>query len=58
MMGVVNHVYTEIIRSMEHPWNKWIVSYEEWPRDQVTTMPECQYSRYFLENSTYSITFR
>ena len=39
MMGVVNHVYTEIIRSMEHPWNKWIVSYEEWPRDQVTAMP-------------------
>ena len=38
MMGVVNHVYTEIIRSMEHPWNKWIVSYEEWPRDQVTAM--------------------
>ena len=39
MMGVVNHIYTEIIRSMEHPWNKWIVSYEEWPRDQVTPMP-------------------
>ena len=52
MMGVVNHVYTEIIRSMEHPWNKWIVSYEEWPRDQVTAMPV------LLDNSTYNITFR
>ena len=35
MLGAVNHVYTEIIRSSEHRWNKWVVTYDEWPRDEV-----------------------
>ena len=35
MMGVVNREYRQIIRSPLHPYNKWLVSYQEWPRDQV-----------------------
>ena len=35
MMGVVNRDYKEIIRSKDHPWNKWLVTYEEWPKDKV-----------------------
>ena len=35
MMGLVNRlVYTEVIRSPAHPWNKWLVSYSEYPRDE------------------------
>lgn len=34
MLGVVNHIYTEIIRNEEDSWNKWFVSYDEWPRDE------------------------
>lgn len=35
MMGLVNRFHTEIIRSPDHPWSKWLVSYEELPRDEV-----------------------
>ena len=35
MMGLVNRFYTEIIRDPNHPWSKWLVSYEELPRDEV-----------------------
>ena len=35
MMGVVNREYRQIIRSHLHPYNKWVVSYQEWPRNQV-----------------------
>ena len=35
MVGIANHVYTTIIRNEEDEWNKWFVSYDEWPRDEV-----------------------
>ena len=35
MMGIANHVYTTIIRNEEDEWNKWFVSYDEWPRDEA-----------------------
>ena len=35
MVGVANHVYTSIIRNEEDEWNKWFVSYDEWPRDEA-----------------------
>ena len=38
MMGVVNREYRQIIRSHLHPYNKWVVSYQEWPRNQVLTI--------------------
>ena len=34
MLGAVNHIYTEIIRNESDSWNKWFVSYDEWPRDE------------------------
>ena len=36
MLGIANHVYTAIIRDEGDRWNKWFVSYSEWPRNEVT----------------------
>ena len=56
MMGVVNREYRQIIRSHLHPYNKWVVSYQEWPRNQVhiITRAANELSRRFHNHGKFS----